>query len=350
MPQKPPGWIDARDLFAATPKSTLAQWRSDGILPEPIRVRLGRGKGSASYYPPGTDALHARLREPQPAIRDRDELFWDLWLDPADYPVNIRRWVLKRIDRFLAVLKDPRVPEVLASLKDPTRAAVTIGALPRRHPMRVMLGNLKDPSALTVLCSWAFDIAADRDPSVSLYDPQSVVLGALLKAAGLPREFSPAPDRKINPEMVSLAYFQELMAKPSGGGPGASEDELRQGRCDCRALAVLADTVEAVDWNAVSRALDHNAAFVALTSAEPPSYRARRTERHARRKNQLQPRAIRMLLSLWKNFDFRAFLVLALVYIRRSSGHAKGLTEIIALSHQALTQFPRRTNTAAEPH
>jgi hypothetical protein len=335
VPRKPPpGWIDARGLFAGTPKSTLAQWRDSGLLPEPIRISLGRGKGSASYYPPGTDALLARLKGACRKIRERDSLFWELWLDAADYPVDIRRWVLKRLDRFSAVFRDPRAPEILGALKDPKAAAAIISTLPRRHPARVMLGTLEDRTVAT-LCSWALNIAIDRDPSISLYDPQSEVLAGLLKAAGLPRTLPP-PDKEINPEMISLAYFRELIAE-------ASEKEILQVRSDCRAIAVLAATIGAIDWNAVSRALDHVAAFVHMTSPEPASYRARRTERHARRRNQLQPALIRRFLALWKSLDIRAFLILALVYIRRSPEHGKIFSETIALSHWALTQFPHST-------
>ena len=94
--------------------------------------------------------------------------------------------------------------------------------------------------------------------------------------------------------MLSLAYLGELIAKAREGTAGAGEEELLQVRSDCRAIAALAAAVEAVDWNNVSRTLDKNAAFLALTSTEPLSYRARRAERHAQRKNQLQPKIIRM--------------------------------------------------------
>jgi hypothetical protein len=349
MTLRPPGWIDARELFAGAPKSTLAEWRGEGLLPEPIVEPLGRGRGRASYYPPGTDALFARLRQPGRATQDRDALIWDLWLDPAEYPVNMRRWVLKRIDRFLASLRAPEAPEIVAALKDSKRAAALIGTLPRRHPVRVILGNLKDVRALATLCSWALDIADERDPAVSLYDPQSVVLAALLKAFGLPTHFSRVPDKQINPEMLSLSYFGELIAKAREDAAGAGGEKLSQVRSDCRAIAALAEAAESVDWNAVSRTLDKNAAFLALTSTEPPSYRARRAERHAQRKNQLQPITIRTLLALWNNFGVRTAVVPGLIYIRGSSGHARSLAEIIALSHLALMQFPRRTNTAAEP-
>jgi hypothetical protein len=219
-------------------------------------------------------------------------------------------------------------------LKDPKAATAIISTLPRRHPARVILGTLKDRS-VAALCSWALDIATDRDPSMSLYDPQSEVLAGLLKAAGLPRTFR-APDKEINPEMISLAYFRELIAE-------ASEEEILPVRSDCRAIAVLAATIGAIDWNAVSRVLDQDAAFVAMTSSEPASYRARRIERHARRRNQLQPALIRRFLALWKSFDIRAILIPALIYIRRSPEHGKIFSEIIALSHWALAQFPHST-------
>jgi hypothetical protein len=136
---------------------------------------------------------------------------------------------------------------------------------------------------------------------------------ALLKGFGLPSNFSPAPDKQINPEMVSLAYLAELIAKVREDTAEAGEEKFSQVRADCRAIAALAEAAEAVDWNAVSRTLDKDDAFLALNSTEPRSYRARRTERHAQRKNQLQPKIIRTLLSLWSNFDFRALIVPALM-------------------------------------
>jgi len=335
-------------LFAGTPKSTLAEWRDVGILPEPISISLGR-RGSASYYPAGTDALFARLREPGRAARDRDPLIWDLWLDPADYPVNMRRWISRRVDKFLAVLSDPGAAEYVSALKSPEKTRALINDLPRRHPARVILGNIKDGSALVALCSWALDVADDdRVLGVSLYDAQSPVLAALLKVFGLPTNFSPAPDKKINPEMLSLAYLGELVKKVKEDTAAAGDEELSQVRSDCRAIEALAKVAEWVDWNAVSRALDTNAAFLNLTSTEPPSYRSSRAERHTHRKNQLQPKVIRTLLAAWNSVEIKALLVPALIYIRRSSGHAKSVSEIIALCHLALTQFPRGSKLVAE--
>jgi hypothetical protein len=268
-------------------------------------------------------------------MREKDGLVLDLWLDPADHPIDIRCWILKQFDRWLALLKDPRAPETLEKLKDPETLAATITHLPRRHPARVVLGNLKDKNVLAALYSWAADIARDEDPSASLYDPHSGMLLGLLKAVGLPTTFS-VPGREINPEMLSVAYLLQLAKE-------ADDEEFSQLRCDCRAIATLVEALEAVDWNAVSRALDHDAAFVAVTSSEPPSYRARRAERHARRRNQLQPAAIRLALAFWKSADRRAMLMLGLLYFRRSPKHGKILSEIIALSHCALAQFPRRS-------
>jgi hypothetical protein len=343
----PPGWIDAGQLFGGTPKSTLAEWRKVGILPEPISAHLGRGRGSASYYPPGTDALFARLRGSGREVQGRDVLIWNLWLDPADYPVNIRRWVLRRIDKFLALLNDPRATEFVSVFKSPERTRALLDTLPRRHPARVVFGNLKDDHALAALCSWALDVANDRDHAVGLYATESTVLAALLRVSGLPNHLFSAPDKPVNPEMWSIAYLRELVKKAGEGAEAASEEEISQVRADCRAIAALANAASSVDWNAVSQVLDTDVAFQALTSRDPRSYRARRTERHAQRRNQLQPQAVRMFLAVWKNFDFRAAIAVpALVYFRRSPKHAKILPEIIALAHMALTLFPRRAAAA----
>ena len=50
-------------------------------------------------------AIIHRLYELQRQARDADAWLWGLWLDPADYPVDIQPWILRRLDHAQKAIK-----------------------------------------------------------------------------------------------------------------------------------------------------------------------------------------------------------------------------------------------------
>jgi hypothetical protein len=94
------------ELVAATGVSdrNLLNWCAAGFVPRPMRHFLGP-RGTAAFYRAESVAMIRRLYELQRQGRDADVWLWGLWLDSADYPIDIRPWILGRLDHALKVIK-----------------------------------------------------------------------------------------------------------------------------------------------------------------------------------------------------------------------------------------------------
>src|SRR5579871_353335 len=155
-PTAPDGWITRDELLAATGVSerNLVNWRAAGFVPEPRRLFLGGGRGTAAFYRVESVAMIRRLHELQGQGRDADAWLWGLWLDPADYPVDIRPWTLRRVNRQLKAIKeigdDPA--QIERHVDDELGRGRAAGKM-RRKGM--------SPPSLRDLASWAYSVAAD---------------------------------------------------------------------------------------------------------------------------------------------------------------------------------------------
>jgi hypothetical protein len=103
----PTDWISEDELAAAVGAGerkrfhrNLVNWRNRGLLPKrydgrqvPLIRHLGVGVGNEPFYPAVYLPMVRRineLRQRQP--KDMDEWYWQLWLDPDEYPVDIIGW------------------------------------------------------------------------------------------------------------------------------------------------------------------------------------------------------------------------------------------------------------------
>lgn len=68
-------------------KRQLADWHRYGLLPEPERRFLGRGRGSESVYPMGTDEQLLALLEIHSGEKRLDHVAWQLWW--RGFPVSL---------------------------------------------------------------------------------------------------------------------------------------------------------------------------------------------------------------------------------------------------------------------
>jgi hypothetical protein len=98
----PEDWIALPELLAVLPGTTasnLRDWRRLGVFPfEPLHLHPAGKIGSGSYYPSNAAALLRRLGQLRNECRDPNYWLWWLWLDPANYPIDMRRWVLRYLD------------------------------------------------------------------------------------------------------------------------------------------------------------------------------------------------------------------------------------------------------------
>lgn len=64
--------------FPVTP-AMLARWHRDGLLPLPTVLSLGRGRGTETIYPEGTENQFLALCESRKKTRSLDRIAWALW-------------------------------------------------------------------------------------------------------------------------------------------------------------------------------------------------------------------------------------------------------------------------------
>jgi hypothetical protein len=322
------------ELVAATGVSdrNLLNWCAKGLLPRPMRRFLGGGRGTAAFYRAESVAMIRRLHELQEQGRDADAWLWRLWLDRADYPVDIRPWLLRCLDQVLGAIK--AVGDDQEQIARQVAEGLGHGrVVPKLRQRGINQSNLRD------LLLWAYRVGADIEQHERLDSPDSPILDALRKVAGLPDKGYPAPDRKLGVELMSVAWLREVVEK-------ASPDELEQARRDCRVIDHLAEVAAGVDWRAVMPAI--RSVVQSVTGdrhPEPPSIRARAEAR----KRPPVPVIVRSLLSSWDELHFRALLIPNLIAWRQMPEYEKHITWLLALSTQALELFPQLPKPPDEP-
>jgi hypothetical protein len=255
-----------------------------------------------------------RLYELRQHGRDADAWLWGLWLDPADYPVEIGPWILRRLnDAQTAIDKIGDDPDKIEShLAEELKRGRLARKLYRRG---VSQSRLRD------LMLWAYRVAADIEQQQRLDNPDSAILDTLRKIGGLPERGFPAPDQKLGVELMSIAWLREVAER-------ASPDEREQVRRDCRAIKRLAELAARINWRAAQPALESVNRSILGGLPKPPSVLARK---EARRRPPV-PDVVRFLKFSWEEPKFLAILACALLAFRKSPEHGKRITEILALA------------------
>lgn len=314
----PAGWITRDELVAATGVSdrNLLNWSAAGFVPRPMR--------GVGFHRVESVAMIRRLHELQQQGRDADAWLWGLWLDPADYPVDIRPLIVRRLGHALKTIK------AIGDDPDEIERHVT-GALKHRKLARTLHRSGISSSHLRDMMLWAYRVAADIEQRERLDNPDSRTLDTLRKAAGLPERGFPAPDKKLGVEMMSLDWFREIIEQ-------ASPDAIEQARLDCRVIDHLAKLAASINWRAAEPTIESAVrSVIGNQLLEPPSVRARKQAR----KRPPVPVIVRSLLSVWGEFDTRAIVMSGLIGFRQSPEHGKRLSEILTLATWALDAAAR---------
>jgi hypothetical protein len=270
-------------------------------------------RGPSGFYRAESVPMIHNLYEFQREGRDADEWLWDQWLSPAGHLVDIRPWLLRRLDHVLKAIK--------AIGEDADEVERQLGGLKRGRLGRKLQWRGITRSELRDLALWAYRVAADIEQHERLDNPDSRILVTLRQFAGLPHKGFPAPDKKLGVESMSFAWLHEFIQQV---GP----DALEQLRRDCQAIDHLAKLAARIDWRAAQSAMEPAVRSVIGGMRQPPSVQARKKAR----KRPPVPTIVRVLIAMWEEADARAGLACGLIAFRQSPEHGKRITEILALT------------------
>jgi hypothetical protein len=267
-----------------TAERNFKEWKRRRWFPfEACQVPLN-GKGSASDYPATAEPyLHLWNASRRKNPREPYKWLWDVWTDPADYPLDIRQTVV------LPILGD--IEGMLLSARNATRSIPLSGeaSIFRKGGLARVAGRIRGTQSRHAILKWLVNYVLGVDqPSLFSATPQTMPEATFyelaLKFGGLPRD-APILRGKVFERggPYWIARFQRIIRL-------AQPREIERVRQYWRVIKRIAETVETVDWN--------KAPPIGLFGAkpEPPSWTARK----ARRSRPLPPPPIiDMFLFLW---------------------------------------------------
>jgi hypothetical protein len=318
-----PRRISLADLLSATGYKQRDLWdlRRRGLFPfKAEHTHIPGHPGSMSGYPIEALDYLRRLAEVQRQFpRKADEWYWRMWHDPADWQIDMRAWVLARLDRLLDKTMRAKAG----------RAILEPGAV-RRFPGA---GRVRNPKSRGAAVDWmlAWTLGNER-PALYSAAPEGVpalsFFDLLLRFAGPPFEGLPVFRFSGLREQLSqrggpywLTRFRRITAK-------APSRYIEQARRDWRSISNLIEAAERVDWKKVP-------AFTAIDAKpEPPSWASRKARRT---RPKPPPDIIKLSIQEWRrSFDLRALLFGALLTARRllarsSMGQLPDVMLVIAL-------------------
>jgi hypothetical protein len=221
-----------------------------------------------------------------------------MWLHPADWPIDMRAWVLGHLDRLL----------------DKTMQAKAAGVKPKRGRPPIGAGRVRNQETRQAGWDWmhAWALGAKR-PDLYSATPPGVrgpsFLDLLLRVIGGPFEGLEVPRLKGRRERISerggpylLAHYRRIVAL-------APNRYMEEARRDWRSISHLIETAESVDWNMVPDLTAVGAKPL------PPSW-AKRKERRIRPKP--APDFIRNVIAEWRRrSSYLAQLFATLLIARR---------------------------------
>jgi hypothetical protein len=310
------GWLKEAEVLtkAGVGHFSFVRFRALGLVPKCNRRFLGRGVGSTVFfYPPIAVPMIRRVVELHKAHVGVDGVFWGLWLD--GYPVDVIRWT----DQRLKGLQKKTAAVTHADIKAVARQMARQPAK-RTSPHRAIFRHLQEQEGRRSLLSWAGAIGVGIEPALGLYTAGSALTAAFEKgisSAGL-------PDPALELEKVSVPRLRDILAE-------AGVDEFEQARRDCKTISDLVALAETIDWRRVRARLDVPRQGVSQGRGGP-----------------IEP--FEGLVSLWRSFDTRAFLVPYLIFVRSLPGYRYELDETFAskaIELRALADVAAKTSGEA---
>jgi hypothetical protein len=222
-----------------------------------------------------------------------DGVFWGLWLD--GYPVDVIRWTDERLKRLQAKSTGKTHADVKAVARQLARQPAK-----RTSPHRAIFRHLQEQQGRRNLLSWAAAIGVGIEPALGLYMNGSALTAAFEKGVGA----AGVPDSALEVEKMSVPRLRDILAK-------AGLDELEQARRDCKTISDLVSVAGTIDWRRVRARLDVPRQGVNEGRGGP-----------------IKP--FERLISLWRSFDTRAFLIPYLIFVRSLPGYRYELDETLA--------------------
>jgi hypothetical protein len=291
--------ITLKDLIEATGTSErdLIELRRRGLFPFKIEhTHIPGRRGSASFFPREAVAFLNHLAELRQKRRDVDEWIWQLWLHPADYEIDMRKWVLQRLTWRLETI------EAVKAAGRPINRAAEAAILRKFH----IASHVRNPKARRLLMDWVIAWFFDEErPDIYGATPEGTkepsYFDLALKSLGFPRN-APIHKGKISDRGAPywLARFQRIVSL-------AQDREITQARKDWRIIEGLAKLAENADWNQVPP-------LAIPGKSEPPSWTTRKARRSRPRP---PPGLIQVGLLIWRSFDGRALAFCVFLIARR---------------------------------
>lgn len=290
------GWLTEEEVRAETGIGhfSFVRFRAHGFVPKGNRRFLGRGGGSTVFfYPPIAVPMLRRAVELRKARVGDDGVFWGLWLD--GYPVDVVGWTDERLKRLQARTAGSTHADIKAVARQMARQPAK-----RTSPHRAIFRHLQEQEGRRNLLSWAGAIGVGIEPALGLYTAGSTLTAAFEKGLSA----ADVPDPALEVEKISVPRLRDILAK-------AGVDELEQARRDCKTISDLIAVAETIDWRRVRVRLDVPRQGVSEGRGGP-----------------IEP--FERLISLWRSFDTRAFLIPYLIFVRRLPGYRYELDETLA--------------------
>lgn len=135
----------ARSEGVRVTRDRLKRWRKAGVFPPVERRGLGRGRGTATLYPPGADRWAVDLGRALKAKRSLPEAAWTLWLKGYPLAAQARKHMQAVATRFEGALYRWERGDLDLESATAKRS--------RSHPMiraglRSMIGDTPEPQDL----------------------------------------------------------------------------------------------------------------------------------------------------------------------------------------------------------
>jgi hypothetical protein len=258
------------DLLAATGYKERDLWelRRRGVFPFQLQHEHVLGmRGSTSSYPLEAVAFLQRHAEIRRQYRLDDEVIPRLWADPAGGALDIRGWVLKRLDYCLDRIKRARDVKLAIAPGAEAEALKTLG----------IAANVRNQSSRRLALDWIMAWALGNPrPGLDQTTPEAteptlfdVVIKLLTGFSGM----------RVSSRSLKLADrdFGYWLARLRRIVEHSFNREIEQARADWRAIFELVEIAESVDWNMAPALIPKGVAKL------PPSWAERQTRRQRRK-------------------------------------------------------------------